>query len=211
MSFLAKLAANKWIVLAILVGVGIWFLVVPAFTPGRLGANPLEKLLHRTGEIAVWTLGAVLALTPLRTLLPRSQIVAGLNRHRRAIGVAAGIYAVLHLACHVVYQGDIDEVLRSFTTPFIWFGAAGLVILLTLVVTSNNLSMRLMGGRNWKRLHRLAYLAAALALYHQGIAGKGHWYIAKYLFFLLVGLEGARVLKLVLARKPAPARSAITG
>lgn len=206
MNFVARIVGHKVSALLLIVGVGVWFLVVPAFTDG-LGANPVEKLLHLTGEIAIWMLGAVLALTPLRTLFPRNAIIAGLNRHRRYIGVGAGVYGLLHFTCHLLYQGDVDDILSSFTKPFIWFGSAGLLILFVLMVTSNNLSMRTLGGRNWKRLHRLAYLAAALLIYHQAIAGKGHWYIAKYLFFPLVVLEALRLVKLGLAKKRPPARA----
>jgi len=206
MNFLAKIVAYKLFAIAVIVGVGLWFLVVPAFTDG-LGANPVEKLLHLTGEIAIWMLGAVLALTPLRTLFARNPIIAALNRHRRYIGVGACVYGLLHFACHLLYQGDVDDILSSFTKPFIWFGLAGLIILFVLMVTSNNISMRMMGGRNWKRLHRLAYIAAALLIYHQAIAGKGHWYIAKYLFFPLVTLEAARLIKIGLAKKRVPVRA----
>ena len=79
MNTVAKILGNKLFALAGLVSVGISLLVVPAFT-GGLGANPLEKLLHQSGEIAIWTLGAVLALSPLRVLLPRSRIVAAIAR-----------------------------------------------------------------------------------------------------------------------------------
>ena len=89
---LIKILANKLFALAVLIGVGICLLVIPAFT-GGLGANPLEKLLHQSGEIAIWTLGAVLALSPLRVLFPRARIVNALNRHRRAIGVSACVRA----------------------------------------------------------------------------------------------------------------------
>ncbi len=192
---LARVLAHKLFALAVLVGVGVWFLVVPAFLPGGLGANPVERLLHRTGEIAIWMLGAVLILTPLRTLFPRSAVVAALNRHRRYVGVSAWVYGVLHLACHVLYQGDWDDLRQSLGKPFIWFGLGGLAILTVLALTSNSWSMRRLGGKNWKGLHRLAYLAAALVIYHQAIAGKGHWYIARWLFWPVVILEAARLVK----------------
>ncbi|HEY0790482.1 MAG TPA: ferric reductase-like transmembrane domain-containing protein [Chthoniobacterales bacterium] len=188
-----KILAHKAFALAVLIGMGIWLLVVPAFT-GDLGADPLDRLLHVTGEIAIWTLGAVLALTPLRVLFAQSRIVNALNRHRRYIGVSACIYGLLHFTCHILYQGDVEDVLRSFAKPFIWFGLAGLTILIILAATSNNWSMRKL-GKKWKRLHRLAYVAAAVLIYHQSIAGKGHWYIARWLFFALVGLELARLTK----------------
>src|SRR5215471_1751127 len=199
MNFLIKVLANKLFALAVLVGVGIWLLVVPAFT-GGLGANPLEKLLHQSGEIAIWTLGAVLSLSPLRVLFPRSQVAAALNRHRRAVGVSACVYGLLHFGFHVLYEGGLDGLARSLSKPFIWFGVAGLSILVALALTSNNFSIRKLGGKNWKLLHRLAYVAAALLLYHQSIAGKGHWHIARWLLLALLTLQVARLMKMLLRR-----------
>jgi sulfoxide reductase heme-binding subunit YedZ len=190
-----NILANKIFVFPVIVGVGIWLLVIPGFT-GTLGANPLEKLLHRTGEIAIWMLGAVLSLSPLRVLFPRSRVVNALNRHRRAIGVTACVYGLLHFAFHLLYEGDAQAIALSFFKPFIWFGLAGLSILVILAATSNNFSIRKLGGKNWKRLHRLAYAAAALLIYHQATAGKGHWHIARWLLFSLLLLQAARVTKM---------------
>jgi sulfoxide reductase heme-binding subunit YedZ len=192
----SKIIGHKLFALPVIIGVGIWLLVVPAFT-GELGANPLEKILHQSGEIAIWTLGAVLALSPLRTLFPQSRIVNALNRHRRAIGVSACIYGLLHLSAHILYEGGWEGFVRSLSKPFIWVGLAGLSILCVLALTSNNFSIRKLGGRNWKRLHRLAYIAAAILIYHQAIAGKGHWQIARWLLFPLAILQAARVIKML--------------
>ena len=199
MDVVAKIVGRKLFSFALVIGVGAWLLVVPAFTDG-LGANPLETLLHRTGEIAIWTLGAVLALTPLRILLPNSALIGALNKHRRIIGVSACAYALLHLSAHILYEGGWDGFVRSLSKPFIWYGLAGLSILLVLTLTSNNLAIRLLGGRGWKRLHRLAYVAAAILIYHQAIAGKGHWYVARWLFFPLLSLQLLRLAKLMLAK-----------
>lgn len=198
---MTRFLGNKLVALAVLIGVGGWLLVVPAFT-GGLGANPLGKLLHRTGDIAIWTLGAVLALTPLRVLFPTSKTVAALNRHRRMIGVTACVYGLLHFSCHLLYEGDWESIRESLGKPFIWFGLGGLSILVVLALTSNNWSMRKLGGRNWKGLHRLAYVAAGLVLYHESIAGKGHWRDARWLFYPLVALEAARLVKTYFARRP---------
>jgi sulfoxide reductase heme-binding subunit YedZ len=200
MNVLVKILAHKLFALTALVGVGIWFLVIPAFT-GRLGANPLETLLHESGEIAIWTLGAVLALSPLRVVFPNSRIVMALNRHRRATGVTACIYGLLHFSSHVLYEGGWDGLVRSLSKPFIWFGAAGLTILVILATTSNQWSIRALDGKNWKLLHRLAYVAAGLLIYHQAIAGKGHWAIARWLLFPLAALQLARLAKTLLQKK----------
>jgi sulfoxide reductase heme-binding subunit YedZ len=196
-----RILAHKIVALAILFGVGFYFLIIPAFT-NQLGANPIERLLHVSGEIAIWTLGAVLSLTPLRVLFPRSTLVNALNRHRRYIGVSACIYGLIHFSCHVLYQGDWDDLLQSFSKPFVWFGLLGLSILVLLALTSNNWSVHKLGGKRWKLLHRLAYVAAIALIYHQSIAGKGHWYVARWLLLFLVALEGARIVKKIWFRKP---------
>src|SRR5438045_8576792 len=136
----SKIIGHKGFALTILIGIGLWLLVIPAFT-NALGANPVEKLLHQAGEIAIWTLGAVLMLSPLRTLFPRSTVVAALNRHRRMIGVTAFIYGVIHSSLNVLYEGGWEGLVISLSKPFIWFGLAGLTILMVLALTSTNLSM----------------------------------------------------------------------
>ena len=65
---MARILAHKIVALAILFGVGVYLLIIPALT-NQLGANPIERLLHVSGEIAIWTLGAVLSLTPLARAL----------------------------------------------------------------------------------------------------------------------------------------------
>jgi methionine sulfoxide reductase heme-binding subunit len=199
MKLLVDIVGRKLFALAVIIGVGLWFLVVPEFT-GALGANPVEKLLHQSGEIAIWTLGAVLTLSPLRVLFPGSRIVNALNRHRRTIGVSACVYGLMHFGFHLLYEGDAQAIARSFSKPFIWVGLAGLSILVALALTSNNFSIRKLGGGNWKRFHRLAYLAAALLIYHQAIAGKGHWQIARWLLVALASLQIARITKTLLMK-----------
>ena len=206
MKLFVNIIGRKLFALAIIIGIGLWFLVVPAFT-GGLGANPVEKLLHQSGEIAIWTLGAVLALSPLRVLFPGSRIVNALNRHRRIIGVSACLYGLMHFGFHLLYEGDLQAIARSFSKPFIWVGLAVLSILVILAATSNNFSIRKLGGRNWKRLHRLAYAAAALLIYHQSIAGKGHWQIARWLLLALASLQTARVTKTLLMKLRRPRRT----
>jgi len=205
-NLILKILGNKIFALAAVVGMGIWLLVIPAFS-GDLGANPVEKLLHQSGEIAIWTLGAVLSLSPLRVLFPRSRFVNALNRHRRMVGVSACVYGLFHFAFHLLYEGDAQAIARSFSKPFIWVGLAGLSILVALALTSNNFSIRKLGGRNWKRLHRLAYLAAALLIYHQAIAGKGHWQVARWLLLTLASLQTARVTKTLLMKLRRPSRT----
>ncbi|HET9377219.1 MAG TPA: hypothetical protein VFO40_19745, partial [Chthoniobacterales bacterium] len=82
---------------------GVILIVLPA-SRGELGIDPLKTLFHRSAEIAIWTLGAVLCLSPLRTLFPQSKTVAALNRYRRSTGIAAFIYALLHVGFYFMHE-----------------------------------------------------------------------------------------------------------
>jgi sulfoxide reductase heme-binding subunit YedZ len=107
----------------------------------------------------------------------------------------------MHFGFHLLYEGDAQSIVRSFSKPFVWFGLGGLSILVLLGLTSNQFSIRTLGGRTWKRVHRLAYIAAALLIYHQAIAGKGHWHIARWLLVALVTLQLARLGKVLLQNR----------
>jgi hypothetical protein len=170
--------------------------VIPTLK-SELGIDPLKELFHRSGEIAVWTLGTVLCLSPLKTLFPRSKIVAALNRHRRSVGVTAFIYALLHVTLNFIWEGGIQTYVASIFEPFFLAGTFGFLVLLLLTATSNDWAVRKLGFALWKWVHRLAYLAALVLFYHQGTAGRGNWGIALALFIPVATLEALRIGKVL--------------
>ncbi|MDD5198940.1 MAG: ferric reductase-like transmembrane domain-containing protein [Terrimicrobiaceae bacterium] len=190
----SKIIGSRWFAWPLLTLPALLRLVIPALTDG-LGFNPLQELLHRTGQIAVWTLAAVLCLTPLKTLFPKSRLAGALNRHRRTVGVAACVYAALHVTANFLYEGQFQSYLDGVWKPFLLSGTTGFLILLALAVTSNAWSVRHLGYRLWKWIHRLAYVAAVVLFYHQGTSGKGNWPAAQWIFFPLAGFEILRLGK----------------
>ena len=83
---------------------------------------------------------------------------------RRALGLYAFLYAAIHflLFAGVDYQFNLDFILADTgTKPFIWLGLITGLILLILALTSFQWSMKRL-GKNWKRLHKLVYLAGVL-------------------------------------------------
>ncbi|WP_238325973.1 sulfite oxidase heme-binding subunit YedZ [Bryobacter aggregatus] len=134
------------------------------FENNDLGPNPLEELTHVTGDWAIWFLLLSLAITPLRRLLGQPDLI----RFRRLLGLFAAFYAVLHTGVWAYFDKQLDptELIADLTLRrFIIAGMISLVILLILAATSTNASIRFL-GKNWRRLHRLVYLAAALAVLH---------------------------------------------
>jgi ferredoxin-NADP reductase/DMSO/TMAO reductase YedYZ heme-binding membrane subunit len=188
-----NILSARWFFWPLLAVPGIWRMVVPAMTD-RLGFNPLFELLHRTGQIAVWMLVAVLALTPLKTMFPRWRVVAALNRHRRAVGVATFIYAALHVTEHFIYEGQVEGFFGNLQNPFYLTGTFGIVVLTILGLTSNDLSVRVFGYKFWKWLHRVVYAAAFAIAWHVAIMGKGNWPFAKRVFIPLLVFESLRLI-----------------
>lgn len=137
-------------------------------------AADLEALLHPTGELSARLLIVALALTPLARLLPGFAPLKWLVRQRRAIGLAAFGYAVLHLIFYVVAMGSLDDMLAELGARGIWTGWLALLLMLPLALTSNAAAMRAL-GRGWKRVQRLAYPAALLTLAHWAFIHASPW------------------------------------
>jgi sulfoxide reductase heme-binding subunit YedZ len=130
----------------------------------RLGADPMRYLEQALGLWALRFLIATLTVTPLRQLAS-----VNLLRYRRALGLLAFYYAVLHWVTYLVLDQGLDLpviVADIVKRPFITIGMATFVILVPLAVTSNNASIRRMGGQAWARLHKLVYAAAIGAALH---------------------------------------------
>ena len=122
-------------------------------------------LLHPTGEWSARFIVVALMLTPLAQLLPESRAVRWLVRNRRAFGVAAFAYAVLHLIFYVLDMETVSAMLAEIGAPGIWTGWLALLCMVPPALASSDAAMRAL-RRNWKRVQRLAYPAAVLTLIH---------------------------------------------
>jgi methionine sulfoxide reductase heme-binding subunit len=131
----------------------------------QLGADPVNEALNRLGLSALVFLVASLAATPLRELFGWTWAI-GL---RRMLGLFAFFYASLHFATYaIVDQGLRGRAILADVTkrPFIISGFAAFLLLVPLAATSTANAVRRLGFARWKRLHRLAYAAGALAAFH---------------------------------------------
>ena len=138
---------------------------------GSLGANPIETITRATG---VWTLRfmlVALAVTPARWLTGLKDLI----RLRRMLGLFAFFYGSLHLLTYVWLDQffDVAAIARDVVKrPFITAGFSAYVLLVPLALTSTAGMIRRLGGRTWRRLHRLAYVTAALGVVH-------YWWLVK--------------------------------
>lgn len=122
-------------------------------------------MLHPTGEWAARLMIFAMVLSPLVSLLGPRPWLNWLVHRRRALGVAAFVYSVLHLLFYVIDMGNLEDILAEFWALGIWTGWAAMLLFVPLALTSNDSSMRRLKA-GWKQLQRLVYPAAVLVLVH---------------------------------------------
>ena len=158
---------------------------------GLCAQTSVDELVAATGEWSARLLLVVLALSPLRRVLPNARWLAWLNLRRRHIGVAAFLYAVLHVIFYVIDMQTLRNILAEFMAVAILTGWLAFVVLLLLGLTSNSVSVRWLGSA-WKLLHRWVYVGAALTLWHWVVVHDGA--TAAWIHFVpLILLEVYRV------------------
>ena len=130
-----------------------------------LGANPIEHITHGTGDWTLIFLLVTLAVSPLRRILGRPELI----RFRRMLGLFACFYGTLHLTTYLWLDKffDWNDIVKDvYKRPFITAGFTAFVAMVPLAVTSTAGWIRRLGGRRWNLLHRLIYLSAVAAVVH---------------------------------------------
>jgi sulfoxide reductase heme-binding subunit YedZ len=173
---------------------------------GNLGVNPIQAATQRSGRYAIIYLILSLACTPLNTVFGFRQALTA----RRALGLYAFMFASTHLLIFSGVDFGFDwsllkpEILQK---PYILIGLATLTILSALALTSFKWWMKRL-GKNWKRLHKLVYLASVLVVIHYAWAKKGD-------LFRLQGdilwplIAGGVVMTLLFLRLPSVRKTAV--
>jgi len=131
---------------------------------GRLGANPIEEILHRLGGATLILLLTTLSVTPIRRITGWNI----LTQIRRPLGLFGFFYLTMHFLAYAVLDQTLDWefILEDLTERrYIIVGFTAWVLLIPLAVTSTKGWIRRLGKR-WQKLHRLAYISTALGVLH---------------------------------------------
>jgi len=134
------------------------------FCQGQLGPVPIGEVIRRLGRYALVLL--ILSLVP--TVVATITGYGGMVRVRRALGLYAFLYAVLHVLSFagLDYGFDFGLIARAVLEGRREIvGLVALVILGLLALTSTRGWMKRLGVF-WKHLHRLVYLAGGLVVLH---------------------------------------------
>jgi sulfoxide reductase heme-binding subunit YedZ len=142
----------------------VLWLISLAFTSG-LGANPVEKIIHTTGDWALNFLILTLTITPLCRLTGWSWPV-GL---RRTAGLFCFFYAVVHFCIYIIldqgfsWEFIMDDVVKH---KRIAVGFASLMFLVPPAVTSMAGMARRLGRKRWRIMQSTVYGAAVCGVVH---------------------------------------------
>lgn len=131
----------------------------------HLGANPIEKIMRRTGDWTLRFLLITLAVTPLRQLLGWHWLI----RLRRMLGLFAFFYACLHFTNYIWLDQffDVNEIIKDvIKRNYITIGFASFMLLIPLALTSTNNMMKKLGAKRWQKLHTLVYVIATGGVIH---------------------------------------------
>ncbi|MEL7380461.1 MAG: protein-methionine-sulfoxide reductase heme-binding subunit MsrQ [Pseudomonadota bacterium] len=161
----------SWLIYAGALAYALWLFYLGL--TGGLGIEPIEVLEHRYGKVALQFIVLGLAVTPLKVYAR-----INLQKHRRAIGVTAFGFVLAHLLVWALL--DVQTLERVWADilkrPYVTIGMASFLLLVPLALTSNNLSLRKLGGASWRKLHKLTYPAAVLGALHYVWLAKGFQY-----------------------------------
>ena len=148
----------------------------------NLGADPIQALHIRLGDWSLRFLWLTLAITPLQTLTKWRKMAD----YRQMLGLVTFFYASLHVIVYVLVDHGLDWHLIAvdiIESPYIWLGVLAYIIIFSLAITSPKFAKKRL-GKNWKKLHRLIYIAAIAVIIHYYWQLKGN--MAEPLFYLIL-------------------------
>jgi sulfoxide reductase heme-binding subunit YedZ len=156
-----------------------------------LGAEPVEELINRTGTWGIRIFVTALAVSPLRRLYNWPALMTV----RRMVGLVAFFYLATHFALYGWSQAlDIPKIASEIVRRlYLTIGFTALLGLAALAATSTDAAIRKLGGRRWKQLHRIVYLAAILGIVHHWMQARLQDYLDPlFLSGILVWLAALR-------------------
>lgn len=131
----------------------------------QLGANPIEKIMRRTGDWTLRFLLITLTITPARQLLNLPWLI----KLRRMLGLFAFFYALLHFTNYIWLDQyfDVDEIIKDvIKRKYITVGFVCFLMLIPLAITSTNNMVKRLGGKRWQKLHKSVYVIAIGGVIH---------------------------------------------
>ena len=159
----------------------------------KLGANPQNFAILTTGMMTLIFLVLTMAVTPMRKITRWNWLI----QFRRMLGLYAFFYGCVHFSLFFSLDrafslsSTLAEMLKR---KYLIVGSTGLLLMLPLALTSTNAMIKRLGGKRWRALHRLAYVAAIAGMLHYYMQVKADVRLPLVFAAVLAVLLGYRLL-----------------
>lgn len=161
-----------WILsISIVMSVNIAGFIQFIIPPGTLQITRMEQIY---GFVALFLLYIAIFASPLTKVFPRLPFSSAYLHARRAIGVSAFYYALLHVSITFFDQLGGFSGIGYFNTVYatsLIFGLICIAILFIMAITSFDWVIKKMGYKAWKLMHRSVYVATIALLIHIMLIG----------------------------------------
>ena len=154
---------------------------------GNLGTNPQEFIERYLGTCTL-----VLILVTYSISARFSKAIPHLISCRRMLGLFSFVYMTCHFFAYIIFEHSfmMADFFKDFSNrPFVFFGTLAFLMTIPLAITSNSVSMKVL-GKWWKKLHSMITIIILLSLAHYFFhkAGKNDFFwpfIATVVFGIL--------------------------
>ncbi len=166
------------------------------------------RLQQVYGLLAVVLLYGAILLTPLSKIVRNKSRLSVALFSRRAIGVSAAYFAILHTVIAVLDQvGGLANLMLlpdRFKLAFL-LGGIALLILIIMAATSFDAVIKKLTFKRWKAIHSYVYLAGVLIIVHVWLIGThsditGIRIASAAALAVLFALESNRIVAKIAAR-----------
>lgn len=156
---------NKLFRLALLVPV-LWWVYQIFF--GDLGAEPAKELNHLTGFTALIYLILNLWIGTIWSYWKAwPKQLRFLLAERRFLGVLTFLILAGHVFFYLALEAfELKALTQMIEKTYLIFGSFAFLGMAILAATSNDWSLRKLGGKRWKSLHRIVYFVTILVTVH---------------------------------------------
>lgn len=141
-----------------------------AFVLGLAVSLTINKSIDNLGQLALIFLSIAIFIRPLAAVFPTFGIFKTLLAIRRQIGVSCGIFTLGHVLAQTSPLNPFPILFAAGTGPksFLFWGFLAFLTLIPMLLTSNDLSVRLL-KQNWKKIHLLIHPFYIFVLIHRGL------------------------------------------
>lgn len=164
-----------------------------AWLYGVYGYNEYSTVI--TGRIAFFELSVILLL-PILSRVFGSKCAQNLLWIRKELWISMGIFALVHSMYQIQNVLDVYDI----TKLSVWWkhslptvtssGFTAFIVTMILFLTSNTFSQKFL-GKNWKKLHRLAYILGIITVGHMMLLPVSQqtlfWWAAWFLMVFIIG------------------------